>query len=393
MAEIYLTRGKGDFVQRIVDGEVQEVCNNLWNADASAGCISQVPPALVEEVMANKGKYTEATKAYWKKNFGKIPDERCWYCYARGKNKANVAPKTVGKKTRKEFEEKRPDYVRLSKNTEFGHKVYRKSLIDFLDLCSEFGARPILPTKMLEFDLDVRDRIIESDGVISYSLGYNFMEPGVIGHGFTNKERIKQAEIYRKHGANVTLTLVGDITDSIRNNARRGSAVLDFLDSDVMAKRIIPIRLNDAKIALKVTGIEWNDLKNPEDGIGHIGGWEKYPVEMHQRIISRPYIQRESNNGGKGNNTLIARFVHEDFQVFEEERRICGQVGEFEYCDKCNLTTPEEFVKFPVIEISKVIYNKNTKRKNKKAKDKTRNGMTKQPIKKKLTIQKKLNFN
>ena len=68
-------------------------------------------------------------------------------------------------------------------------------------------------------------------------------------------------------------------------------------------------------------------------------------------------------------------------------------MGEFEYCDKCNLTTPEEFVKFPVIEISKVIYNKNTKRKNKKAKDKTRNGMTKQPIKKKLTIQKKLNFN
>ncbi len=110
------------------------------------------------------------------------------------------------------------------------------------------------------------------------------------------------------------------------------------------------MRLTSAEVALKVTGIERQDLINPLNTIGNIPGLPiKYPEDVQQRILSRPYVQRN-------NNSLVANLIHPDFKWFEENLRICGQVGKYEYCDKCNLSCNK--LKFPTSELVEVNYEK-----------------------------------
>lgn len=388
MKEITLTKGKGDFVLRKTEKGIENICLCSYNADAAEGCIAQVPPYLLKEVMNNKGKYSEETKIKWKKEHGKLPDFRCNYCYARRHNGTNIEEKVVGEKTRTSFEENKPAYLRLSKNTEFGHPIYRKNLIDLIDLSTEYNAQIIFPTKMLEFDKEVAKKMIKNKGFLSFSIGRDASEPGCCGFGFNNKWRIKQAENYFDFGVNTALTMVFDVTDSIQNNEKRGFAIRDAFDSSVKTKRIIPMRLTSAKIALIATGIERIDLVNPYDAVDHIKGWEKYSPEVQKRILSRPYSPRR-------NNDLVPNFIHSDFKEFEENIRICGQIGDYEYCDKCNLFS--EGVKFHISEIPHVDYTPNKNRlqnKRRQVISTKRKGMIKQKVEKKNKKKEiKINFN
>jgi hypothetical protein len=45
-----------------------------------------------------------------------------------------------------------------------------------------------------------------------------------------------------------------------------------------------------------------------------------------------------------------------DFKEFEKDVRICGQVGDMEYCDKCNIY--EDKIRFPVSRLIKPNYKK-----------------------------------
>jgi hypothetical protein len=202
---------------------------------------------------------------------------------------------------------------------------------------------------MLQFDESVAKKLIENRGVLSYSFGINGMEKGCCVNGFHNSWRKKQAEKYFDYGVNVLMTVALDITDSIENNEKRGFFINKVLESKVDVKRIIPMRLPNSEVALKATGIEWQDLINPLDAVDHFNGWEKYTKEVQQRILSRPYVQRN-------NNSLVANLIHPDFKWFEENLRICGQVGKYEYCDKCNLSCNK--LKFPTSELVEVNYEK-----------------------------------
>ena len=203
---------------------------------------------------------------------------------------------------------------------------------------------------MLDFDKEVADKIIENAGFLNFSIGNDRLEPGAVSHGFTNNWRIEQAEKYFSSGVNTALTMTFDVTDSIENNEKRGFTIRDALNSSVEVKRIIPMRLTSAKVALQVTGIERKDLLNPYGAVGHMEGLNKYPTEIQERIMKRPYIKRE-------NNDLVANFIHPDFAEFEKQIRICGQIGEYEYCDKCNLL-PDR-IKFHISEVAGVDYAPN----------------------------------
>jgi len=376
MLEIRLVSGKGDFVRRKTSNEDEEVCLCNYNADVSEGCPSQVPPSLFKEVMENNGKYSEETRERCIKENGKLPDLRCTYCYAKRHNGKNIAPKFLGDKTREDFERIKPQFVRLNKNTEFGHPIYRDKLMQFLDLCNEYKSRAIFPTKMLEFDKIIAEKLMENGGLLSYSQGNRLMEPGVNAQGFTNKWRTKQAERYYDMGVNTALTMALDITDSIENDEKRGFYVEEVLNSRVEVKRIIPMKLTSAKVALLVTGIERKDLINPLRGIGHIKGWEKYPEKIQERIMSVPYFIRR-------NNDMVANYVHSDFKKFEENIRICGQVGEYEYCDKCNLY-PDR-IKFHVSELVEIEYaQRDTLQNSIKKRNRNRKGMKKSNNKNKV---------
>jgi len=72
----------------------------------------------------------------------------------------------------------------------------------------------------------------------------------------------------------------------------------------------------------------------------------------------------------KRNNELVPAFFHTDFQkLVEEGVGVCGQVGEYEYCDKCQVFDSETRVSFPVKELVRVNHSTRFYQARKKRRD------------------------
>jgi hypothetical protein len=328
MVSVTLKRGKADFIlRRMPDEKTEKVCLCEWNADFSIrGCPAQVPGELLDEVMQNNGAYKKENRAlYRKEHGGRLPDLRCDYCYGRRHNWGRIAPLEVNEKTRKEFEEKKPKVVRLGKLTEVGHPFYRKQLLDFLELCKEFGTSVIMPSKMLEFDERVAKLLKETKSVLNYSIGNDLMERGVCSQGFTNVWRIMQGSEYYHGGVNATLTITCDVTSSIRENIKRGFAVFSAIDfPDTIPKRLLPLRPNRRDLAERITGVDWNKM------LYRAAEGDKLPFELEEVADPGRYIL-------KGNGEAVPRVYHPDFRNFVNSFRLCGRIGDMEYCDGCHL--------------------------------------------------------
>jgi len=340
MAQITMVSGKGHFVRRqLPSGEIIDVCLHKKNVDFSRGCIAQVPGDLLSEVLENNGQYKNLQK-YLEQ--GRDINKKCMYCYAQRKNGGKVTPKTIGKKTIKQFEDEKPLVIRLGKNTECGHYFYRDILVDFLKLCKEYKTRVIFPTKMLEFEEGIAKLLKDTKSVVNYSISNDGLEPGAVSQGFTNEWRILQAERYANVGVNSNLTLTCDITQSFEENIGRGFSIGKALEERErgMTIRLLPLRINSKALCMKVTGKKWGAVMKPKD----------YDNWLFSGILWE-YKKR-------GNNEADPLFFHPDFKnLVDEGIGVCGRVGETEYCDKCNL---EENVRksFPASEIIKITYDR-----------------------------------
>src|SRR3989344_1310035 len=152
---VLLNRGKADFIRRLAPGNTkpQDVCLLKWNVEFSVkGCAAIVPYNLLQEVADNNGGYLPGNLERYRK--AGVVDERCLYCYAMRRNSGNVRPKVVNEKTRADFKSILPKIIRIGKLTEGGHPLYYKTMMDFLDLCREFGTSVIFTTKMLPFGIE-----------------------------------------------------------------------------------------------------------------------------------------------------------------------------------------------------------------------------------------------
>lgn len=173
-------------------------------------------------------------------------------------------------------------------------------------------------------------KLIESKGVVHFSIYDNHLEPGWNSQGFTNEFRIKQAERFYGENLNTTLTIICDPTQSIEGNAKQGSSLKSAIE--LHEKIGIPLRLqslqiNSKKFALDITGETWENLL--EEGRFR----KKTPSQLHPS------------------------FLHPDFkELIKNGMGVCGEIGDFQYCDKCNLQ-PER-IKFPLDEKVKVRYKK-----------------------------------
>jgi len=258
--------GKGDYVKRVVNGDSEEVCLINYSADFSIqGCMAQVDSAFLEEVLKNNGKYNDIHAV---RKAGKI-DERCGYCYARRKNWGRATPLHVTEMTRKDFETIKPKVVRIGRNTESLHPFYSPVFIEFLDLCKEYGSRVIAPTKALSFGkegvknfylekvlsefLPKSEKLVEKlarvNAAIHYSIGNDFLEPGIASQGFTNLWRIQQALLYKEAGVNSTLTLTCDATSSFNENSKRGFPIFQVLKAmeNGVPSRVLALRIPSKK--------------------------------------------------------------------------------------------------------------------------------------------------
>ncbi len=382
---VRLVTGKGEFIKRVhEDGFIEDICECIWNAEFSIrGCIMQcLGGEILQEVMDNKGSYAEGNFIKYK-NQGKI-NQKCDYCYGRWKNNGQVYPRKVNEVTFNDFKTKKPKVVRLGKITEAGHPYYYETLMDFIGLCRRFNPQPkiIFTTKALPFGLEgcleteqepiirlatkffpnqivsgeeLAERLKEVNTTLLYSIGYDCMEPGAVAQGFTNEWRIKQAERYHKKEVNTSLTIVCDITNSIEANTKAGSSIKQVIESKERTGiniRILPLRINSEKVAKKVTGKSMDLLTNSSyHNTSSLGLFENEPYSEQQGIA--PY-QR------KGNNELVPVYFHPDFQeLIDKGIGVCGAIGEYEYCDKCNFT--RERIVFHRDKLPVIIYNKKSK--------------------------------
>jgi hypothetical protein len=339
MAELRLVKGKADFIRRQKpDGTIEDICICDNNADFSPACIGQVDGSLINEVIKNNGCYDEDKISEHRKTVG--IDKRCDYCYAKRKNWGKVIPKIIGKKTRQQFEEEKSKIIRLGKNTECGHYFFRKQLIQFLELCKEYGTSLIFPNKMLEYDKQIAGLLRDTNSVVNKSICNDSFELGPVSQGFSNAWRVEQAEKYRDAGVNATATLTCDITNSLEGNLKYGFAINEILKAKEkgLTIRLLPLRLYSKKVCLKATGEKWEDIIMHKD-------WKN--SESLNFNFEWRYIKKEGNGA-------VPLFFHKDFKEFISEGiGICGRVGEIEYCDKCNLEK-EVRIDFPTSEIPKV---------------------------------------
>lgn len=366
--------GKGDYIRRKdpETGEIEQICtSSIFNIDLSHGCIAQVSGGLLQEVYDNDGSYSpERTEAF--RAAGEYPDMMCDYCYAIPNNMGNALPRQINEKTRASFEEHSPEVLRFGKLTEPGHPYYWEAMKGALELCAEYGTRPVIFTKMLPFGLEGaieaddnslgrNNHAIENiarindmpfgenmalvfralDTSLIYSLGWDNFERGPASQGFNNSWRINQAKKYFERGVNTSLTLVADVTISLEDNVAYGSSIRDALharDENGINVRFIPVRYGKKKLVRMISGKEWDHIKlNTPPEQGQLLGIEE---EGTYRATKR------------GNKELVPEVWHPDFEKFRDEGYgFCGQVGGIEYCDKCNL---EEGVRidFPASELS-----------------------------------------
>lgn len=146
---------------------------------------------------------------------GKTDKSRaCDYCYAKYLYKENsYKAKQIKESEFKKIASKYPAHIlRLGKMVECGHKSTRSQLYQVLAYCVKYNMRPVVTSKLLEFDSKVADLVIASRGVVHISLGSDKDERGPVAQGATNEWRLKQAVKYKKYGCPTQVRIVADIT-------------------------------------------------------------------------------------------------------------------------------------------------------------------------------------
>ena len=149
-------------------------------------------------------------------------DRACDYCYAKYLYKKD--PKSYRTKIIREHEFKKiaAKYgvatngkgliLRLGKNVECGHKNTRPQLYQVLEYCIKYNFRPIITSKLLEFDPKIAELITTSRGIVHISLGRDEDELGAVLQGATNEWRLQQAIMYKQVNCPTQVRIVADIT-------------------------------------------------------------------------------------------------------------------------------------------------------------------------------------
>lgn len=183
-----------ELVAKIVGGKGQyyELCVLDFNMDIESGICSV---ALNENRISDK-------------------DLACKYCYAKYLYKnGSYRVKNIKESEFKKIADQYPAHIlRLGKNVDCGHKNTREQLYTVLEYCIKYKMRPVVTSKLLEFDKRVADLVIRASGVVHISLGRDEDEPGAVSQGADNRWRLAQAVRYKRHGCPTQVRIVADIT-------------------------------------------------------------------------------------------------------------------------------------------------------------------------------------
>lgn len=227
----------------------------------------------------------------------------CLYCYATRlfKTRGPYKIKIIREKLFSDLKKKIPEFsvLRIGKNFECGSVEARDELLQVLELCVKYKIRPIITSKILEFDSRVADLTIQSNGVIHISIGRDEMETGAVERGFSNETRYENAKLYSLYGVRCGVRIVEDITlpapDFIKRIINENFHIL-----------LTPLNYKDKETFMqRRKDITWDEAKSL--GIFRFEHGALHPV-----------------------------IVHEDYQNTRER---CGLINSKMMCNNCSLKT------------------------------------------------------
>lgn len=217
--------------------------------------------------------------------------------------------------------------VRVGKNTDAGHILVRENLMVLLEAAARTKTRLIIPTKFLEFNLEIAKLLALTRSHLYYSVGYDSLELGATTWGFDTDRRVEEAKQYSSSKVRTYLKIVTDIT--MPPEKKEESMIANALEEGLKVS-ILPVRIYERGLAEKLIG----------------RSWEKATQERGQENLFG-----DKNSGGyiklPGHNSLMPAHM-ESFWVnligdnTRDEVSMCGQVYQngrvLGYCDKCHMT-------------------------------------------------------
>ena len=149
----------------------------------------------------------------------------CGYCFAARLFKRNgpYKVKRIVEKVFRDLKAKIPEFsvLRIGKNFECGSRATRNELIQVLELCVKYNIRPIVTSKILDFDIRVAELVRQANGVIHISLGIDKFELGAVEQGYDQKTRYANAKLYHEAGTKTGVRVVEDITAPMSDLIRK----------------------------------------------------------------------------------------------------------------------------------------------------------------------------
>lgn len=158
--------------------------------------------------------------------------------------------------------------------------------------------RPVITSKLLEYDPKVAELAIRANGVVHISLGRDEDEKGAVSLGSTNRWRLAQAIRYKRAGCPTQVRIVADVTLPMSDLHRKAVTLMGGSRGCL----ITPLHYtNKAHFASNRKDITWDEAKS---------------TGLFQYV--------------KGD--LRPTAFHPDWDITKER---CGVVGGREFCNNC----------------------------------------------------------
>lgn len=224
----------------------------------------------------------------------------CSYCYASYLYKNNSYKTKVIKESEfRKIATKYPAHVlRLGKNVDCGSKRTRDQLYQVLEYCIKYNMRPVITSKLLEYDEKVSQLTKKAAGVVHISLGRDEDEPGAVLRGSTNRWRLAQAVKYKRSGCPTQVRIVADVTMPMSDFHRKAVAIMGGSSGVLLTPLHYTNKLHFESMRKDIT---WDQAKST--------GLFSY-----------------------GHGDLRPNSFHSDWLLTRER---CGIVGGQEYCNNC----------------------------------------------------------
>lgn len=242
----------------------------------------------------------------------------CHYCYASylfKKDPRAYKVKTIRESVFKKVKDTFPEFsvLRIGKNYECGSILARNELYEVLELCVKYNVRPIVTSKLLEYDPRLARLVVESNGTVHISLGNDELEPGAVKQGANNKSRYTVATLYKTYGVNTWVRVVEDITRPMPEFIKR-------IYQENFQVLITPLSYKDkATVLEKLPDTTWDE--EIKSGRYEFTSGGLHPKKVHDDW--KPYIKNSCgliNGTMKCNNCGLGKVYYSDEVGFSKTK-------------------------------------------------------------------------